>query len=205
MRRQIITAIRQPYAGTMRHGDPIILDGLIEDIKRLSNTPAEMDWLSSQQSTKARITQGFGTNPIVMGEVENANRASATVADQHFVDNTANPKIELISQCLTEWLGPMFASDGERLLIWIERCTVHDAEMAVKRMDVLGKYAAVTGNELRAWAGLPEDPMFDSPIGMADERSQAIGHTVDHAIGRIGIDLLTSGNGNGRHESGGPP
>lgn len=102
--RQIISAILKRYAGTSKN-EPIILDGMIEDIKKLSNTPAEMDWLNSGKATKERISQGFGVNPIIMGQIEGANRASATAADKHFCDFTVNPKIELMSQCLTEWLS----------------------------------------------------------------------------------------------------
>ena len=96
--RQIIGAILKRYQGSSKHGEPLILDGLIEDVKRLSNTPSEMDWIASGKATKERISQGFGTNPIVMGQVEGANRARAGAADKHFVDFTVNPIIGLMGQ-----------------------------------------------------------------------------------------------------------
>jgi phage portal protein BeeE len=161
--RQIIGAIRKRYGGATRHGEPLILDGLIEDVKRLSNTPAEMDFLNSGKDTKSRIVQGFGTNPIVMGEVEGANRASASVAELHFCANTLNPKIVLISQCLTEWLAPMF---GEGLTVWIEPCVPHDAEMSHRWATLLVKASAVTGDELRRISpfDLAEDKQFEAPV-----------------------------------------
>jgi len=151
--RQIIGAILKRYAGVHRHGEPVILDGMIEDVKTLSHSPAEMDWLNSGKVTKARIMQGFGTNPIIAGEVEGANRASATAADKHFVDFTVNPKIELLSQCLTEWLGSMFDDD---LIIWIEPAVANDAEMELSRMTLAANSGVVGYNELRRFAGLPE-------------------------------------------------
>jgi phage portal protein BeeE len=147
--RQIINAIRKRYSGMYKHGEPLILDGLIEDVKRLSSTPEEMDWMDSAKQTKARIAQGFGTNPIIMGEIEGANRASATAADKHFCDFTINPKIELLSQTLTEWLAPMFGGD---IVVWIEPCTANDAEMALKRMELAAKHGALRMNELRTFA-----------------------------------------------------
>jgi phage portal protein BeeE len=81
--RQIIGAIRKRYADVGNHGEPLILDGLIEDVKRLSSTPAEMDWLNSGKTTKARIMQVIGTNPIIAGEIEGANRAADMLAVEH--------------------------------------------------------------------------------------------------------------------------
>ncbi len=180
--RQIIRAIRERYASVYNTGEPIILDGLIEDIKRLSNTPQEMDWLSSGKGTKGRITQGFGTNPIIMGELEGANRASALAAEFHFAEFTVNPKIALMSQCLTEWLGPMFGADGERLVVWIEPVVPRDADFELRRYQVLGQFQAVTRNELRAWAGLPAMAGGDKPPGGDMSFERAFSRAVDHRI-----------------------
>lgn len=144
--RQIIAAIRRRFEGAHKHHEPVILDGLIEDVFKLSNTPSEMDWQNSQKSTKARISQTIGTNPIIMGEIEGANRASAMVADRHFCDFTINPKIELLSQVLTAWLRPIF---GQEIVVWIEPCVANDAEMQLKWAQALAKHSAVTGDELR--------------------------------------------------------
>jgi hypothetical protein len=83
-RAQIINAVKQAYQGVVRNEEPIILDGWIEAVSRISNSPREMDFTRSGQYTKERITQGFGVNPIVMGQVEGANRASAVAAEEHF-------------------------------------------------------------------------------------------------------------------------
>ena len=159
--RQIISAIKKRYSGVERHGEPLILDQLIEEVTRLSNTPAEMDWLSSEKSTKARIMQGFGTNPIIAGEVEGANRASSLAAEDHFCSYTLNPKIALLSQCMTEWLGPMF---GDGLVVWIDECVPRDAEMELKRIDLAAKSGVITANELRQFAGLPEDSQWEGVL-----------------------------------------
>jgi phage portal protein BeeE len=154
-RREIISAIQKRYQGVARHGEPLILDGLIEDCKRLSNTAEEMDYLDSGKVTKARIMQGFGVNPIIAGEVEGANRASATAADKHFVDFTVNPKIELLSQCMSEWLTPMF---GGKIKVWIEPCVADDADMTLAWATMLAQQGALSASELRSLAPfqLPE-------------------------------------------------
>jgi len=191
-REQLIRSIRTMYAGAYRHGDPLILDAMIEDVKRLSNAPAEMDWMDSSKLTKARITQGFGVNPIIMGEIEGANRASATAADQHFVEFTVNPKIELMSQCLTEWLGPMFAAPGE-LAVWIEPAVANDAEMELRRYQVAGQFGAVTVNELRAWCGLPPVDWGDAPAG--DMGGDVLGKMIDDRLRRGDAERMLAGAG----------
>jgi hypothetical protein len=86
-----------------------------------------------------------------LGEVEGANRASATVADEIFVGNKVNPLCELISQAMTEWLGPMFAGKRERLVVWIAPAVAHDPELTLKRWESAARLGYVTGNEYRRY------------------------------------------------------
>lgn len=74
-RKQITNAIKKAYRGTVNTNEPIILDGLIEDVKKFTSSNTEMDWLNSSALVKERLTQGWGINPIVMGQIEGANRA----------------------------------------------------------------------------------------------------------------------------------
>lgn len=161
--RQIIEAVRKRYGGVWNNGDPLILDGLIEDVKTLSSTPKEMDYLKSGQFTKERIMQGFGTNAIVCGQIEGANRASSDSADRHFVDYTLNPKISLLSQTMTSWMRYVY--NDPTLVVWIEPCVAHDAEMAHQWAETLAKYSAITGDELRALAPFQlKETGFPKPV-----------------------------------------
>jgi hypothetical protein len=76
----------------------------------------------------------------------------------HNCNGTVNPKIELISQCLTAWAGPIFAAPGERLYVWIEPAQVIDPDLQMSRLKVMMGYGAVTVNEVRAemgWSPVP--------------------------------------------------
>lgn len=148
-RRQLITAIKGVYQGTLRADEPFIIDGLIEDITKLTNTIAEMDFLNSAKLTKSKVLQGFGVSPILLGEVEGANRASATVADEIFCAAKINPLIELLSQSMTAWLGPMFAGPNEKICVWIDPAVAHDPELDLKRWELGSWMGAVTKNEFR--------------------------------------------------------
>jgi phage portal protein BeeE len=160
-RDSIIRAIRERYAGAAKHGEPLILDALIEDAKRLFPNIREMDFMKSGQSTKERITQGFGVNPIVLGQIEGANRASAVVADEVFCNATVNPLIQLLSQCFCKFVCPRF---GDNLVAWIEDARADDVEARRADYAQLAQFGSITHNEHRAAFGL--EPL-DGPEGDA--------------------------------------
>ena len=148
-RQTILSAIKNAYRGVYRSDEPIILDGLVEDIKKITNSNREMDFLNSSKLTKSRVTQGFGVNPISMGEIEGANRSSAQVADEHLCANTVNPKIELISECLTAWVCPIFDGGRKDTVAFLEECQSSDPEMELKRAEAGVRAQAMSINEFR--------------------------------------------------------
>lgn len=155
-RMQLSVAFKQLYRGVYNYDEPVILDQLVQDIKRITNTNREMDYLSSGEITKAKITQAFGVNPIVMGQVEGANRASAAAAQDNFYDLACNPKIILMSECMTAWFSALFAAPDERLLLFIEEAHATDPESDRLDWELLAREKAVSRNELRAGLrGLP--------------------------------------------------
>lgn len=190
-RRQLIRSVLEVYGGVHKHGEPLILDGLIEDVKRLSSTVLEMDYLSSSKLTKERITQCIGTNPIIMGQVESANRASSLAAEEHFAEFTVNPKIELISQTLTEWLAPMF---GGGIRIWIEKVVPSDTEMELQRMKILAQFGAVTVNEMRHWGGLSEVDFGDVPVGQSNSLDEQLSRMVERRLSHLRAPSSNSKN-----------
>lgn len=153
-RASIIAAIKRAYQGVQKYGEPLILDGLIEDVKRVSNSPRELDFMKSGAYTKERIVQGFGVNPIVMGQVEGVNRASSAAADDHFCKTTLGPKVELISQTLTVFALPMF-DDDESLVAYLEMPQADDPDMRRADRQQLITAGALDNNALRAEEGLP--------------------------------------------------
>lgn len=201
--KSIIAAIRKRYTGVARHGEPIILDSLISDIRSLSLSPSEMDWLNSGEAVKRRITQTFGVNPIVMGQVEGANRASSLAAEDHFAKHTLNPKIELLSQTLTSWLGPMFGG----VEVWIEPVVVDDADNELKKITLAAQHGVLTADELRHFCGLAKDNRFagklvggknltrDNPI--MDGLRELVGDAVAANEADALLDRVKSYAGNG--------
>ena len=73
-----------------------------------------------------------------------------------------NPLLELIGQTLTAQVAPLFAPDGERLVVWFDPCHAKDSELQLKRWEVALRVGAVTSNEYRTNVlNLPAEPRFD--------------------------------------------
>lgn len=175
-RRQIIRAVRHIWSQTVAQGDPAILDGLIDDVKKLQMTPQEMDWQNSGNTVKARIMQAFGVNPIILGEVTPANKAQAVVAEHNFLRNVVNPILEGISKAASEFFTP-FYDDGETLAVWLEQAEARDEEMEFRRWSEARKNGDVTQDQYLGYMGLPpvdpkdrepkRSPLFNNPQTLA--------------------------------------
>lgn len=154
-REQLITAVKRHYRGVLNWDEPLILDGLIKDVKRISNGPREMDFLGSGEATKGRLAQGWGVNPVSMGHVEGATRASSAVADDHLAANVLNPRIEHFSQILTAFVAPRYSKTGERLACYLEMAHAVDPDYNLAVETAMVDRGALSVNEWRLKHGLP--------------------------------------------------
>jgi HK97 family phage portal protein len=148
-RKQIITAVTAAWSSTAAVGSPIVLDGMIDRVERLSLSASEMAFLESATLTKERILMGYAISEVSLGSVANANRASAAIADENFVANKINPLITMLSNGLTRFLAPRFAGDNERLTVFLEQAIPRDSEMTLRRWQASLSAGAVTINEWR--------------------------------------------------------
>ena len=145
-RRQLIEAVKGAVSGVFKRGEPLILDGLIENVFPIYSKPLEMDYGASSDAVKARICQGYGMSPILLGEIQGANRASAVAADEIFLAAKINPLLRLLSEAMTTELGPMY---GGGLRVWVEPAVAKDADVQHKRWALASARGSVTHNELR--------------------------------------------------------
>lgn len=153
-RLQIINSIRRAYSNWRNWNDPIILDALIKDVKPYTTAPKEMDFLDSGKQTRSRIFAAFGVNPLIVGEIEGANRAQATVAEEAFCSNVLGPLASLLSQIMTARIPPLFGD--EPLKIWIDPPRAHDPEQTLREWSVAATRGFTSVNEFRVQIlGLP--------------------------------------------------
>lgn len=154
-RLQAVTEIERAYRGVRYHNKPMIADALIQDIKPFTLAPREMDFTKSGQVTKDRILQGLGVSNSIIGQSEHVNRATAVAALSNYYNQVVNPKIELMSQIMTKALGPAFARNGEKLLVFIEEAQADDMDTQIQEETLLAGHAAISVNELRTAHGKP--------------------------------------------------
>lgn len=173
--RQITTAIKKRYAGTAKHGEPLLLDSLIKDIKQLSHSPSEMDWTASADAMKRRILTTYGTSEYIIGGTEPGSRAASAVARKHFVQQTINPLVRLMNASLQEWLGR-----PNNVTVRIELCTADDEEMLLRKAEILAKFGSIKANELRTLLGLEEDNEFAGMI--VTPRNKLSGGQIENGI-----------------------
>lgn len=131
-RNELTVRLKQLYGGPRRHGRFILLDGLVSDVKRLTMAPTEMDYLASMKLTEREIEKIFGVNPIMMGEVEGANRASATVADDIFLSNVVNPQLAMIGQVLTAFLERCELFSEQNVVVYFDEIVARDPDLEQK-------------------------------------------------------------------------
>lgn len=153
-RKQLKNVLKSEYRGVVNSEEPLILDGLIKDVKRINSTNAEMDFLNSSKATQARLAKGWGVNPIVLGEIEGATRASSYVAEQLFVDNVIQPRLEMMSETMTTFLVKRLGEDN--LLLYFEEAKATDIDYELMLEEGMMDRGAMSRNEWRSRHDLPK-------------------------------------------------
>jgi phage portal protein BeeE len=154
-REQLIAAVKRRYRGVTRFDEPMILDALIKDVKQITTSPREMGFKDSSILVRNRMTQGWGMNPITMGEMEGVNYASSGAADLHVCRNVYSPRTESNSQTMSCYVLPYFGGNKERLVLYQEAVEPTDPEHDLAKD--YGDYdrGIKSRNELRLKRGLP--------------------------------------------------
>jgi phage portal protein BeeE len=190
-RRQYIRAVNEVWSQTVNIGAPAIVDGLIDSVQKLHLTPQEMDWQESGEIVKKRIIQTYGINPYVFGEVTGVNRAQAAVAKEQFYETVINPLAGLVSNAMTEFLGPRY-EQPKRLVLYLEEAKAIDREQRLREWSTLRRTDDVTQEEYRqAILGLAPLEERDDPSALLSLVGGLNGITnlqVQVSQGLIGVD-----------------
>lgn len=149
-RDEFMTWFRERYQGFAKSGEPLILDGIIKDVKQLNGALAAIDNSTLAAYIEGRIYKGFAVNRVSMGDIEAANRASAAVADDHLVVNALEPRTTMINQTLTKYLGRYFADERGPAQVFQCVSRVRDDDLVLAKQVALLDRQAMTPNEARA-------------------------------------------------------
>ena len=164
-RKQITNAAKLFYQGTKNYNEPLVVDGMIENVEKFSNSPVEMDFLASGEAVKKRIFQAYGVNPLILGENTASSYAESAMAEKHFVSTVVNPLLELMGQVITGWLGQRFGN--KRVKCYFVPADAADEKQKLENWKVGIQAMAVSVNEIRCnLLNLPpcDDPDADYPM-----------------------------------------
>ncbi len=158
-RQQLVALLKQQYRGILAFDEPIILDALIQDAKKITNSPREMDFMRTGGYLAAAVARMAGVSPYSNGSTEPGSRAASSEADKHLLKNTLNPKLELVSGFLAQYVGPLFSTrGGPDLLAWIEPAVPIDPDYVLDEERFLSSIGALLVDEARARHSLPPLP-----------------------------------------------
>lgn len=142
-RREIREAARALWQGSVNFNEPFIVDGLIEDIQRISQTGEEMAFLESATFNKSRIFQAYGMNPYIAGEVTGVNKAQAVVAESNFNVNVLSPLASMIGEKMSAHIGE------EDVYFWLELPETSDPDQKLRNWTAILPLQVVTVKEAR--------------------------------------------------------
>ena len=170
-RAQITDALNQEWRGAKNYNNPIILDGMIKDVKKITNTPQQMDYGESGKLAKERLAQCWGISPVILGDMQNANRAGSTVAKKHFYDIVCNPRIAMFSEAMTHQIIPMFDDNipDEDTVAWVETLVAVDEDYQLAVHEAMMDRDAMKINEWRTSQGM--EPFEDGDVTLSEWRS----------------------------------
>ena len=172
-RKQLIDTVMAAASGATRYGLPFIIDGMINKISPVTNKPLEMDFTGGAKAMQERIFLAYGVNPIVAGQIENANRASSFVAHEGFYRTVVNPLLTLMSQTLTKYLAPRYKTKG--LYVWFEEALARDEDLHLRQLQLGLDHGLLEGNEYREAIGIHPHAELNKLVTPLDKANMGVG------------------------------
>lgn len=182
-RRAIESAIRRMWSNVNNYGTPVILDGLVKSIERMSATQNEMGWDKSEDKVRTRILSAYQVHPFILGEQMAGSYAQAYVVESRFYDKV-NSYLSMLSTLMTVLLGSNYSE--ERLMCWWTKKEAVDPQIRSTEMREARKNGDISKNEHRAYLGL-------SPVEEDVERN-ALLNSVGGMTGAVQL-LSAAGQG----------
>lgn len=138
------------FGGPRKRNNFILLDSMISDVKKLSMTPSEMDYLSSSKLVQDEIIKMIGTPLVSMGGVETATRASALVAEEVFGTNVLNPTLQMIGQVLTNFVRRSSLFQGsENLICYFDEIHPTDTQEELRKYQIAYDRGIIDDDDFR--------------------------------------------------------
>lgn len=148
---------QEKYGGFENVGKAVILtDGM--KFTPLSISPKDLDYIESQKFSRDKILSIFKVPKEILGNLEQANRASANAISYIFAKWTMTPIVQKYIDQLNEFLVPMFSDD---LYLDYEPLAKEDEEVIINKVNLLTD-KVLTKNESRDLLGY--DPVENGDV-----------------------------------------
>jgi len=148
-RNSIRGAVLNRMRGLAHWYEPLIFDRVVSDVKKISNIPSEMDFAGSTAISQSRVGQGFGVGKAQTGAVDGMTYGALGAADALFVDNTVNPKLDLLGRCITGFVLPAF-DKTPGVFVFIEPARSNDSVQRFNEFRAGVAGGLVTREEFRS-------------------------------------------------------
>jgi len=149
----------EKFGGPRRGGKLAILEGGAE-LKDLTPSPREMNFLTGRKASRAEIAAIFGV-PESKISVEDVNRANAEAGNYTYAKDTILPRLRRYEEKLNERLVPLYS---DRFFLAFDNPVPQDKEYRLKQVKDHLSTGYSTINEERDLDDLPPVPWGDTPI-----------------------------------------
>ncbi len=122
------------------------------DVKPLSMTPQEMQYLEGRKVNQKEISAAFGI-PYSMIDMQDQKRAGLDQTEKLFQKNAVVPRLDLVESTLNEQLIPMYDQTGS-LFLAFDNPVKEDEQFNLRLEESRIKNNIITIDEVRQQAGL---------------------------------------------------
>ncbi len=150
--------LKKRHSGVGNAHTPLIISGNEADVKNLSFSQRDMEFMSALQWTVEDASRVFGVMPPLMMDREHTTLDNVKQARLEFYQSTVNAEWRFIEREINELLLPIFGRDVEGLVVQFDTTNVPTVQEArslerVSRIQEV-KDGLMTINEFRAREGL---------------------------------------------------
>lgn len=104
----------------------------VRDIKVLTQSARDMDFINLKNTTRDEILAIFGVPKVLLGMTENVNRATAETAKSIFQDNVIRPRLKRMEDKINNELVPMF---GENIEVKFQSKEILNTEFLINAIN----------------------------------------------------------------------
>lgn len=170
---RIIKTLRENWNKNYRGVDNAFKTAILEKglkMERLQTASKDMEFLEQQKFLRDKLMAMYKTTKVVLGIVEDVNRANAEASEYIFMKYCVKPRMRRIVDYLNEYLMPLFDPDGKQgLFLDFEDPIEEDkTQQYAQYTQAVDKW--MTKNEVRDELGLPSLEGGDEiwqPAGLA--------------------------------------